>query len=89
MPKELTLDELYDLCLNKLVYEPVTIYVQSVSRTRTFGAGAWQTHYMSSLDISLYNAPIQPKYCSIEWCKKRYGTRRVNRRTIHEYRADP
>lgn len=88
MPKELTLDELYNLCLDKLIYEPVTIYVQS--RSRTFGAGAWKTHYMSALDISLYNSKYEfPRHCTIEWCKKRYGTRRVNRREINEYGTDP
>ena len=87
MSKEFTLDELYDLCLDKLIYEPVTIYVQNISRS--LGTGAWKTHYMSALDISLYNAQcMRPRYCDIEWCKKRYGTKRVNRRTIYEYRTD-
>ena len=80
---QLTVNQLYDLVTDKLIYEEIQIYIQHVSRT-IYGGHPYQ--YRISLDISLYN---KEGFCLMDWCKKRYGTKRPNRLRINEYRTDP
>lgn len=90
MHKKLTVDELYDLVIDKLIYESVQAYIQHVSRSVFAGSPFLHNpNCCIALDIAIYNGSYSDHYCSIEWCKKRYGTKRVNRRTIYEYRTDP
>lgn len=85
MRSKLTIDELYDLAIDKLIYEPVQLYIQYVSRSVFCGAPFLHNpDCCTALDIAIYSS-YDERYCRINWCKKRYGTRRMNVEIVHEY----
>lgn len=83
---QLTVDKLYDLVIDKLVYESVQAYIQHVSRSVFAGSPFLHSpNCCIALDIAIYNGSYNDHYCRINWCKKRYGTRRMNVEIVNEY----